>query len=315
MSPRYRVLITAPYFIPVVERYRSRLEAAGCELILHEVAERAGEGELLTLIGGIDGVIGGDDAFTRRVVEAADRLKVIAKWGTGIDSIDLEACRERAIAVRNTPDAFSLPVADSVLGYALIFARRLLETDRTMQAGIWSKAPAVSLAEWTFGIVGVGNIGSRVARRAAAFGARLLGNDIVEIAPDLLVGTGMTAVGLDELLSASDVVSLNCDLNPTSRHLINARTLALMKEGAVLINTARGAVVNETDLIAALDSGRLGGAALDVFEVEPLPADSPLRGRPDVLLGPHNANSSPRAWERVHENTVRNLLQVLREGE
>ncbi len=311
MSEAYRILITAPYFLPVLERFRDRLEAAGCELVPYPVTERAGEEELLTRIAGIDGVICGDDAFTRRVVEATDRLKVIAKWGTGIDSIDTGACAERGIAVLNTPDAFSLPVADTVLGYALIFARRLLETDRAMQAGEWSKQSAAALSEWTFGIVGVGNIGRQVARRAATFGPRLLGTDIVEIDAGLRAETGLEAVELTQLLETSDVVSLNCDLNPTSRHLVRTATLELMKPGAVLINTARGAVVKESDLVAALDSGRLGGAALDVFEVEPLPADSPLRGRPNVLLGPHNANSSPRAWEAVHENTVTNLLQGL----
>jgi D-3-phosphoglycerate dehydrogenase len=311
MPPSYRVLITAPYFLPVLEQFRDRLEAEGIEIVPYPVAERAGEEELIAVIGDINGLICGDDQVTERVVARAGRLKVISKWGTGIDSIDLEACARRGIAVANTPDAFSLPVADTVLGYTLAFLRRLPWLDREMKGGAWRKSGGTTLAECTFGIVGVGRIGRQVARRVAAFGGRLLGNDIVPIPPEVLGETGLESTGLEELLASSDVVSLNCDLNPTSRGLLDARRLALMKPTAVLINTARGPVVEEGALIEALTSGRLGGAALDVFEEEPLPADSPLRRLDNVLLAPHNANASPTARARVHENTVANLIRGL----
>ena len=307
-----KVLITAPYFVPVVDQFLDRFEAEGIEVVIHEVAQRAGEEELLEIIGDIDGVICLDDAFTKRVLEKAEKLKVISKWGTGIDSIDLEACAELGIAVRNTPEAFTKPVADTVLGYAIMFARKLPAMDHEMKIGGWKKIPGISISEWTFGIVGVGNIGSQVARRVASFGARLLGNDIKEIPADLLEATGMRSVGLEDLLGESDIVSLNCDLNPTSYHLIDHEKLSLMKTGAYLINTSRGHVVKEGDLIEALSEGRLGGAALDVFEEEPLPDDSPLRRMENVLLAPHNANSSPAAWTFVHENTVNNLIHELR---
>jgi D-3-phosphoglycerate dehydrogenase len=139
----------------------------------------------------------------------------------------------------------------------------------------------------------------------------LLGNDIIEIDHVFLTENGVRMTSLDSLLSNSDFVSLNCDLNPTSFHLINAQTLSLMRPTAVLINTARGPVVDETALVAALQAGTIAGAALDVFEVEPLPAESPLRKMDNVLLAPHNANSSPVAWERVHWNTIHNLLSGL----
>jgi D-3-phosphoglycerate dehydrogenase len=150
-----------------------------------------------------------------------------------------------------------------------------------------------------------------VLRRARAFGMRLLGNDILEIAPDFVAEMGVEMMPLQELLKQADFVSLNCDLNPTSYHLIDARTLSWMQPEAVLINTARGPIVDEPALIEALRGDRIGGAALDVFEVEPLPADSPLLHMDNVLLAPHNSNSSPAAWERVHWNTIRNLLQGL----
>ena len=180
-----------------------------------------------------------------------------------------------------------------------------------MKAGKWEKIPGFSLSEATLGVIGVGNVGKAVLRRARTFGMRLLGNDIQPIAPDFVLENGVEMTTLEDLLQRADFVSLNADLNPTSYHIINERTLALMRPNAVLINTARGPLVDEAALIAALEAGRIGGAALDVFEVEPLPLTSPLLRMDNVMLAPHNSNSSPAAWERVHLSTIRNLLEGL----
>jgi D-3-phosphoglycerate dehydrogenase len=137
---------------------------------------------------------------------------------------------------------------------------------------------------------------------------RILGNDIIEIAPDFILEYGVEMTSLESLLAQSDFVSINCDLNPTSYHLMNAQTFGMMKPSAILMNVARGPVVEEPALIAALQNQQIAGAALDVFEVEPLPLDSPLIKMDNVMLAPHNANSSPAAWERVHRNTIRNLF-------
>ena len=308
---RWKVLISAPYMLPVIERFRPSLEDHGIDLVIPPVAERLEETELLQWIGDIDGVICGDDRFTDRVLAAAPRLKVISKWGTGIDSIDQESCRRRGIAIRNTPNAFSEPVADSVLGYMLAFARRTPWMDRSMKAGVWDKIPGIALGERSLGVVGVGDVGKAVVRRAVAFGMRVLGNDIRQVEPGFVRSSGIQMVSLDELVRESDFVSLNCDLNPTSFHLIDIDVLSRIKPAAVLINTARGPIVDEPALIEALQRKMIAGAALDVFEVEPLPEGSPLRGMDNVLLAPHNSNSSPRAWERVHQNTIRNLLAIL----
>ncbi len=310
--PMPTILFSAPYMLPFLDRFRPVLERYGLDLITPEVRERLGEEEILKYAGQFDGAICGDDRYTRRVLEACTpRLKVISKWGTGIDSIDSAAAAELGIRVCRTPNAFTLPVADTVLGYLLAFARRQPWMDRAMKRGEWRKLPGRALHECTLGIVGVGNIGKAVARRARAFGMTVLGNDIVEIDHVFLAETGVQMTTLEDLLARSDFVSLNCDLNPTSYHLINAHTLSRMKPTAVLINTARGPVVDETALIAALQAGQIAGAALDVFEVEPLPLDSPLLKMENVLLAPHNANSSPAAWERVHWNTIRNLVEGL----
>lgn len=306
------ILLSAPYMVPFIDRFRPVLEHYGLQVITPRVDERLCEEELLVYAGQVDGAICGDDHYSERVLaQFVPRLKVISKWGTGIDSIDRQAAASMGVQVRNTPNAFTLPVADSVLGYILAFARRQPWMDQGVKAGHWQKQMGRSLSECTLGVIGAGNIGKAVLRRARVFGMQLLANDIAPVAPDFLVENGVQPVALSELLSRSDFVSLNCDLNPTSRRLINAQTLSLMQPGAVLINTARGKVVDEPALIAALQSGQIGGAALDVFEVEPLPADSPLRQMSQVMLAPHNSNSSPAAWERVHWNTIRNLLDGL----
>ena len=306
------VLFTAPYMIPVPERFRPVFEKYGIELIVPKVQERMEEADLLRYAGQFDGTICGDDRYTSRVLEAcAPRLKVISKWGTGVDSIDGEACARLGIRLCRTPNAFTTAVADTVMGYLLAFVRRHPWMDREMKAGKWNKLPGRTLSECTLGVIGVGTIGKTVTRRAHAFGMKVLGNDIIEIDPAFVSETGIEMTDLKSLLARSDFVSMNCDLNPTSRHLINQETLGLMRPDAVLINTARGPVVDQTALVEALQGKRIAGAALDVFEVEPLPADSPLMQMDNVLLAPHNANSSPAAWERVHRNTIRNLLEGL----
>jgi len=309
---KYKVLFTAPYMIPVVDRFQSIFDRFDIELMIPDVRERMEEADLLQYAGQFDGTICGDDRYTARVIEACHpRLRVISKWGTGADSIDAEACSRYEIKLGRTQNAFTLPVADTVLGYILAFARRQPWMDREMKSGKWEKLPGKSLSECTLGIIGVGNIGKAVTRRARAFGMQTYGTDIVEIDHVFIAETGIEMTDLQTLLAHSDFVSINCDLNPTSYHLINSDTLALMKSHAVLINTARGPIVEEQALIEALQIERLAGAALDVFEQEPLPLESPLLKMDNVLLAPHNANSSPAAWERVHWNTIRNLIEGL----
>lgn len=308
----YRVLISAPYFLPEVERFREFFKRNDIEPVIADVEERLEEAELLQLIGDIDGVVCGDDRFTARVMDAAPRLRVISKWGTGIDSIDSAAATERDILVCRTPNAFTHPVADTVLGYILCFARNLPFMDTAMKNGTWKKIPGRALNEATIGVIGVGAIGEAVLRRAKPFGAVLLGNDIRDIDPAIIAETGVEMTSLDDLLTRSDYVSVNCDLTDLSRHMMDRRAFDLMPEHAVVVNAARGPVINEPDLIEELGAGRIGGAAMDVFEYEPLPADSPLRQMDNVLIAPHNSNSSRRAWERVHVSTLDQLVSGLK---
>lgn len=301
---KWKVLVTAPYLQPVIKNYQHIFDEHQIEIVVPAVKERMSEEELLGCIGDFDGIICGNDPVTENVLAHAPRLKVISKWGTGIDSIDKEAAAKRGIPVKNTPNAFTEPVADTVFNFMLCLARNTIELNEEMKRGVWAKKVGVALSECVLGIVGFGNIGHAVLKRAEAFGMKVLINDIKEIP-----GTEITP--LDELLKQADFVTLNCDLNPTSRHLINAEKLALMKPTAFLINTSRGPVVDEKALIEALTNRRIAGVGLDVFEDEPLASDSPLKSLPNVILSPHNANAGRAAWQFVHENTIKNAVDEL----
>lgn len=309
-----RVMVSAPYMLPVPPEFRLLLENENIEIAEMPVRERLSEAELLAVIADFDAVICGDDAFSERVLREGKRLKTISKWGTGIDSIDAGAALKLGISVFNTPNAFTNAVADSALGYILCFARRIPQMDKELRRDLWIKPDAVSLAECTLGIIGVGNIGKAVARRARAFGMKIFGNDTAEVSDSFVAETGIIMTSPSELLEKSDFVTLHCDLNRTSFHLINRAALEMMKSSAYLINTARGSLIDEPTLIEHLANERIAGAALDVFEIEPLPTDSALRLMKNCLLAPHNSNASPAARRRVHESTIANLLKGLRES-
>lgn len=306
-----KVLVTAPRAVAEISRYESALGAAGCEVVHRASVERLSETELLPLVTDVDGMVCGDDAITGRVLDSAARLRVICKWGTGMDSIDVAGALARGIVVRNSPGAFTDPVADTVLGYVLLFARGLDRMAADMRAGLWRRVALRALNECTIGIVGLGATGSAVARRAAACGMRVVAATLDAAVRAEPSDQGPELVPMERLLAISDFITLHADMRPGNRRLIAEAELARMKPSAVLINTARGALVDEPALVDALLNGRLAGAALDVFEEEPLPQGSPLRSMANVYLAPHNANASAAAADRVHANCIDGLLRVL----
>lgn len=307
------ILVTAPYLRRYLDRAQRIFDHYGLETIYDLAGEHLLEEQLEKHNGKYDAAVCGDDEFTRKIIEAnLPRLKIISKWGTGINSIDTEAAKALGVIVGNTPNAFTLPVSDTVLGYMLLFARQLVWIDREIKSGRWEKLPVHSLSECTLGVIGVGNIGSAVIRRARAFGMRILATDIRPIRRDFVLEMGVELVSLEDLLRQSDYVSCNTDLNETSYHLINAKTLAMMKSNAVLINTSRGPVVDQPALVDALQKKIIAGAGLDVFEDEPLLPDNPLCQMENVIVGSHNANASPAALEHVFYNTFHNLLAGLK---
>lgn len=308
---KWKVLLSVPYLLPVLDEFQPLFDEHDIELVVTRNPELLTEPELLKLMPDIDGVICVDDHFTARVLEASPKLKVISKWGTGIDSIDPEAAKRLGIVVRNTPDAFSKGVADTAIGYMLMFARQLIPLDKDMKAGLWKKRDAVALHECTVGVIGVGNCGKATIRRLKPFGPRILGCDIEKIPQDFIDETGMEVATHEEVLRQSDFITLHCTLNPTSVRMIDEKQFAMMKPSAVIINAARGPLIVEAALVKALKDKTIAGAALDVFEVEPLPETSLLRTFDNVFLAPHNANASFAARDRVNKATVNNCLEEL----
>jgi phosphoglycerate dehydrogenase-like enzyme len=264
--------------------------------------------QLAALMRDAEGAIVSTDPFERSVFDAAPKLRVIARVGVGTDSIDLRAATEAGVVVTTTPGANRETVADHAMAMILAAVRRIVEHDASVRRGEWNRTGAATpwdLHATTVGIVGYGGIGRAVARRLAGFGTRLLIAD-----PALTVAGGGEVVPLDELLGRADVVSLHLPLLPATRHIVGARELARMRPHAILVNTSRGGLVDEEALVAALHSGRLRGAALDVFSDEPhLP--QPLRSLPNVVLTPHVGGLSDRSIVRMTRQATRDVLHVL----
>lgn len=309
----YRALISCPLIVDSLDEYADRFAEHGIEYDLADVDQQLTEAELLDVIDRYDGVLAGDDDFTRQVLASADRLKVIAKWGIGTDNIDEETAEEYGITVSNTPKVFGDEVADVVIGYAIMLTRQLHLIDRAVRDGEWACPRGVSLAGKTFGVVGVGDIGSSVARRAYAHGLDVLGSDVRPFPADLSDDIDIERVEMGELLAAADLVSLNCALTEETRGMIGSDELEAIGEEGYLINTGRGELVDQDALIEALREGRLAGAALDVFEEEPLPPSSPLVAMENVILGSHNAQNTHEAVARVNERAVENLIEGIRQ--
>lgn len=308
---RPRILISCSHLQETFDRYADTFEAAGIEVELPEVEQALREEELVRMIDRFDGAIVGDDEISERVLDEADNLAVIVKWGIGVDGIDIETAKERGIPVHNTPGMFGDEVADVVVGYLVMLARHLHEIDRSVRDGSWHQPRGTSLGGKTLGIVGVGSIGEAVAQRGAAMGMDLVGHDVVPIDKTVVEETGLEPLDLDELLEHADAISLNCPLTEDTHHLLDREAFARMQEGTLLVNTARGPLIDEGALLEALEDDTVAGAALDVFETEPLPEDHPLIERDDVILGAHNSSNTLEAVLRTNEEAIEILFDEL----
>jgi D-3-phosphoglycerate dehydrogenase len=249
------------------------------------------------------------------VIGRATRLKLIARPGTGLDNIDLRAANARGIEVVNSPEALVEAVAEHVLGLMLALARKIPAADASTRSGRWEKERFVGaeLRGKTLGIAGLGRIGRRVGEVVKVFGMTVLGYDIIEISRDVLQAMGCTMVDLDTLFSTSDFVTLHVPLTPETRHLVDARRLSLMKNGAFLINASRGEVIDEPALISALTSGTLAGAALDVFESEPPSPE--LLAAPNLIATPHIGGQTAEAQRMAISVTGTKIVQFFQRRE
>ena len=271
---------------------------------------------LATALAGADAlIVRNRTKVNRELLAAGPSLKVVGRLGVGLDNIDVVACDERGIEVIPATGANALAVAEYVIGAAMFLLRGAYASSGSVAEGKWPRATLSNgreLAGKTLGVVGFGGIGRLAGRLGRALGMRVIGFD-AQVAPyaRLWSDEATAAYGLDALLAEADVVTLHVPLTDATRHLIDAARLAQMKPGAVLINTARGGVVDESAVAAALKSGRLGGAALDVFEQEPLPAGSPLAGCPNLLLTPHIAGVTSESNTRVSALIADKVLDAL----
>ncbi|MCD6524511.1 MAG: hydroxyacid dehydrogenase [Thermococcus sp.] len=302
-----KVLVAAPLHEKAIEV----LKNAGFEIVYEEYPD---ENRLLELVGDVDAIIvRSKPKVTRKVIEAAPKLKVIGRAGVGLDNIDLEAAKERGIKVVNSPGASSRSVAELAVGLMFAVARKIAFADRKMREGVWAKKQCmgIELEGKTVGVIGFGRIGYEVAKIAKALGMNVLLYDPYpneERAKEV----GGKFVSLEELLKESDIVTLHVPLLDATRHLINEERLKLMKPTAILINAARGAVVDTEALVKALKDGWIAGAGLDVFEEEPLPADHPLTKLDNVVLTPHIGASTEEAQMRAGVQVAEQIIEILK---
>ncbi len=286
-------------------------EQAGCEVAYLPGAAPWPEGETREQLAGMDGILAGGDYGNPYTLEKADRLKIIARSGVGYDRIDLDLCTRRGIVVTNTPGAMADAVADEALALMLALIRRIFEGDRRVKAGEYAVTVAEDLAAMTLGLVGCGRIGAEVARRAAAFKMSILVHDPWGDRA-AIQALGATLVPLDELLARADVVSLHTPLTRENKGMVNADFLGRMKQCSYLINTARGGLVNEEDLIAALRNGPLAGAGLDCQASEPPEGLSLDLVRLDnVIAMPHSASNTVTSRERVATWAAQSIIDCL----
>lgn len=303
------ILVTCQQMQVELPRHRERIEKLGYEVVAPELAGRQQftAAELLEYRDRLVGIIAGDDQLDRTFFDGTPKLKTVIRWGIGMDSVDHEAARDRGVTVRNTPGVFGHEVADAAFGYILNLVRGYIAVDAAVRRGEWPKVEGITLAGARLGIVGFGAIGREIAKRAAGFGMDVVASDPFANTAEAAV----SIVDLDKLLATSRFIVLACPLTQQTFHLIDAARLALMRPDAYLVNVARGPVVMEQDLIDALNDGRLAGAALDVFEVEPLPMDSELRTLPNVVLGAHNGSNTREGVVRASDEAVEFLIEEL----
>jgi D-3-phosphoglycerate dehydrogenase / 2-oxoglutarate reductase len=287
------------------------LAQAGVELVERSCPT---EEEMIEHGAGADALMVVGEPVTARVIDALERCKVIARFGSGLDNVDVEAATRKGIQVTYVPAASMEEVSDHAIAMLLALARRLPALDAAVRSGRWAIPPELPrfrrLRGQTLGIVGLGRIGSAVAGKASALGLQTVAHDPYAT-PESLAAAGVRTLPLDELLATSDHVSLHTPLTPQTRHMIGARELALMKPSATLINVARGGVVDQAALAAALSAGRLAGAGTDVLEQEPPAADEPLLGLPNVILTPHAAHHSQESMDDLRGSVIADVTAVL----
>ncbi|MBV7260587.1 phosphoglycerate dehydrogenase [Photobacterium sp. WH24] len=305
-----KVLVTCPPMLGMKDQFLPYLESFDVDVTCAEVIQTLSEDELIKLLPEFDGWIIGDDPATKQVFEAGKKgnLKAAVKWGIGVDNVDFDACTELNIPIINTPDMFGKEVADIGVGYLIALARETFFIDREVRKGNWPKNRGISISEKTVGLVGYGDIGKNTAERLLALGMNVIVYDpaIKEVEDDRIkINTW------PENLNECDFILFTCSLNKHNFHMLDSDILGLCKDGVRIINVARGPLIDEMALCQALKTGKVHSAALDVFEVEPLPMNSYLREHPLCIFGSHNSSNTSDAVERTNIVAIDRLVDFL----
>jgi phosphoglycerate dehydrogenase-like enzyme len=303
------VLVLSAKFRGQVEKVEEFLTAQGCTLAPFEYDGPLTEDQLCEAVRDVGGIITGLERITPRVLDAADQLKVVSAGGVGFDHIDVDAASARGVAVCNCAGCNNRSVAELVFGMMIGLSRQILPADRAMRGSEWMRYLGTELWGKTLGIVGLGRVGRSVALLGRAFNMQVLATDIVWDIPFADIN-GVSYVPLQRLLRESDYVSLHVPLTPETYHMIDEVALDLIKPSAYLINAARGRVVKESALVAALKAGRIAGVGLDVFEVEPYPT-CPYIEFDNVIMTPHIGGSTDAAFDRALHLALINVTAVL----
>jgi D-3-phosphoglycerate dehydrogenase len=304
-----KILLTTTSFQDTPGEHHDLLKKTGWEII--SARGPLNEADTLALVGEVDGYICGDDAISRNVLEKArPKLKVLSKYGIGVDKIDVKSCTEFGIPLLFTPGVNHTTVAEHNFLLLLALEKNFLFHTDSTRAGGWKRKTGHELLEKTIGIIGLGRIGKEVAIRARAFGMNVIALDR-HFDEGFGRQYGVKKVSLDELLAASDYVSLHTNLTPETRDLVSAKSIAKMKKGVLILNCARGEIVNTNDLVAALKSGQVGGYGTDVLDQEPPPADHPLLKLPNVIVTPHIGSRTYESVVRQATCAVKNLILAM----
>jgi D-3-phosphoglycerate dehydrogenase len=307
----FEVLVTCPPMLGMLEEFLDHGEDRGLRLVAAETTQVLSTDELSSLLPAYDGWIIGDDPATRDVFMAGreGRLRAAVKWGIGVDNVDFAACEDLGIPITNTPNMFGGEVADIAIGYLVGLARETFMIDREIRSGGWPKPPGMSISGKRIGLVGFGDIGRQTAKRLSGFEVQVTVYD-----PAMSGDTGFDFARFDnfpEGMGELDFLIFTCSLNAHNYHMLDADAISRLKPGARVINVARGPLIDETALVDALASGHVHSAALDVFEVEPLPETSPLREHPRCIFGSHNSSNTREGVRRASFEAINRLAEFL----
>lgn len=306
MSKPYHVLLCGNVIAPEGTRL---LEPVAT---LAQVGDYCTEAERIAAARNADAMLVRTGAVTRALVEASPKLKIVARHGVGYDAVDVAACTEHGVLVTITPNANATAVSEHALALMLACARKIPQADATLKTGTWVREPfmGLELSGKTLGLVGLGRVGTRVAHLARAFGMTVLAADPYTT-PERAAAAGVTLMMLEEMLPQADFISVHAPLTPDTHHIIGQRTLPMLKPTAILVNTARGPLVDPAAVAEALQAGRLAAAGIDVFEQEPFAADDPLHSLPNVIATPHVAGQTAESLVNMATAAAENILAVL----